>query len=438
VTRGKFDSIFVPALCGLVGLYLSIFIYYVKATIITVPYLDLLEYIVRYNQYWLTGDWWHYLWLPQNEHRPIWSLLLVLADIGWFRGTTLPFLVFDSACFLLSVGGLVWVIWTSTLDTNLRVILGTAVILLLAASYCVIYCSLPIEGIYAHTTGLFVLSLVLFDGAGVTKAKTALRRAAGLAISVFAAFGINGGLLAPLMLLWLAWVAGYSRVWLITIGLTASILFAVFLPGVPAGQVSNSLDQMALASMVDYFIGLLGLPWSHVPSITWVGRLIGGVVLGCSFVTLARGGIMHRPGSRLERVGIALLLFSLLISVMIAVGRWDLLTERPAPVRYTLFTVLAEAGLLLANTPLVLRLWQKGYQRPFEWATLAAAMILLVQQVIAGQAAVAVTNQYKKSYRQFAAGQWTMVTSRPVFPNGTVADKEKVLKIIHHLGIYQN
>jgi hypothetical protein len=96
VAHSKFDWLFIPTLAGLIGMYLAIFVYYVFATVITVPYLDLLEWILRYDQYWRAGDWLHYLWLPHNEHRPIWSLLLVLADIGWCRGTTLPFILFDS------------------------------------------------------------------------------------------------------------------------------------------------------------------------------------------------------------------------------------------------------------------------------------------------------------------------------------------------------
>ena len=55
---------------------------------IAVSILDLLESIVSYDQYWRTGDWWPYPWLPRNQHRPIWLELLALIDIAWCRGTT--------------------------------------------------------------------------------------------------------------------------------------------------------------------------------------------------------------------------------------------------------------------------------------------------------------------------------------------------------------
>ena len=166
VVRSRFEWLFIPALAGLIGLYLAIFVYYVAATVITVPYLDLLEWILRYDQYWRAGDWWHYFWLPHNGHRLVWSLILVLADIECCRGSTLPFLLFDSICFLLTIGGPLWVIWVADLAIQLKAILAAAVILLLAASWAVIYCSVPIEGDFVHTTGFFVLALVLLEGVG--------------------------------------------------------------------------------------------------------------------------------------------------------------------------------------------------------------------------------------------------------------------------------
>ena len=437
VVRSRFEWLFIPALAGLIGLYLAIFVYYVAATVITVPYLDLLEWILRYDQYWRAGDWWHYFWLPHNGHRLVWSLLLVLADIECCRGSTLPFLLFDSICFLLTIGGPLWVIWVADLAIQLKAILAAAVILLLAASWAVIYCSVPIEGDFVHTTGFFVLALVLLEGVGGEGSDAMIRRAAAIAAAVLAAFGVAGGLLAPVVLLWVAWAGGLSRAWLITIGLTAGILFAVYLPGMPTGQLDHLMDRTALPKLADYYVRLLGLPWSHTSSLVWLGRLIGCMVLGASIVTLFRSRTLRRPVDRLERMGLALLMFSLLITAVVAVGRWNWAPDAPVSIRYGIFAALAQAGLLLANTAWLNWVWQNGYRRPFEWATLVAAAALLVQQVAAGQAAVEVTTQYKESYREFAAGQGTGATARPVFL-GSAAESQRVLGIIHDLGIYQN
>src|SRR5436853_7630406 len=127
--RSRVDWLFIPTLAGLIGLYLATFVYYVAATVITVPYLDLLYWILGYDQYWRRGDWFHYLWLPDAGHRPMWSMLLVLADIEWCGGTTLPLVLSSITCFLLTVGGLVWTIWLAEMATELRGILTVAIIL---------------------------------------------------------------------------------------------------------------------------------------------------------------------------------------------------------------------------------------------------------------------------------------------------------------------
>ena len=437
MVRSRFAWLFIPTLAGLIGLYLAIFVYYVAATVITVPYLDLLEWILRYDQYWRAGDWWHYFWLPHNGHRLVWSLLLVLADIECCRGSTLPFLLFDSFCFLLTIGGPLWVIWVADLAIELKAILAAAVLLLLAASWAVIYCSVPFNGVFVQTTGLFVLALVVLDCVGDEGSGAMTRRAAAIAAAVLAAFGVAGGLLAPVVLLWMAWASGLSRAWLITIGLTAGALFAVYLPGIPTGQLDHLMDRTALPKLADYYVRLLGLPWSHASSFVWLGRLVGCTVIGASFVTLFRSRILRRPVDRLERMGLALLMFSLLITAVVAVGRWNWAPDAPVSIRYGIFAALAQAGLLLANTAWLNWVWQNGYRRPFEWATLVAAAVFLVQQVAAGQAAVVVTNQVKNSYGRFVAGQLGDAADRPVF-FGSAAERERVLRIIRTLEIYRN
>jgi hypothetical protein len=227
---------------------------------------------------------------------------------------------------------------------------------------------------------------------------------------------------------------------LIAIGLTAAILFAVYLPGIPSDQVADHLlDLKALPKLVDYYVRLLGLPWSHASSLVWLGRLVGSIVLGAAMVTFFRCGILRRSVGRLERIGLALLMFSLLVTAMIAVGRWFWGPDRPVAIRYGIFAALAQAGLLLANTPWLNRLWQKGHRRPFQWATLVTATVLMVQQVAVGQAAVAVATQYKNGYREFVTGESTAAPTIPAFLVNRVApENEEVLRIMRTLGIYQN
>jgi hypothetical protein len=243
--------------------------------------------------------------------------------------------------------------------------------------------------------------------------------------------------MAPVVLLWMAWASGLGRAWLIATGLTAVILFVVFLPGIPTGQADHLLDQATLPKLADYYVRLLGLPWSHAPSLVWFGRLVGWCVLSAGIVTLFRCGIACQTLSRIERIGLALLMFSLLVTAIVAVGRWSWALERPVAIRYGIFAALAQAGLLMANAPSLNWVWQSGHRRAFQQATLAIATVLLVQQVAAGQAAIAVTIEYKNSYREFAAGSPTAATDRPVFL-GSAAEGERVLRIMRTLDIYEN
>jgi len=432
---GRLDRLFLAGLAALIAAYVAIFAYYVLATIITVPVYDLLGWILHYDQYWRVGDWGRYLWLPHNEHRLIWSRLLVVVDIGWFRGTGVPFLVFDTACFALTVGGLIRPIWRADFAIELRATLAAAVILLLAGTYAATYCSVPIMGVYVHTTGLFVVSLTLLDGVDEEGPGSAARRVAAIVAASLAVFGVAGGLLAPLVLLWSAWAGGLGRGWLLAIGAIAAILIALYLPGLPIGHDADSLAWGHLLKLADYYVRLLGLPWSHAPSLMWFGRLIGCIVLGAGIFTLLRGGILHRPVDQLERIGLSLLVFSLLIAAMAAVSRSKVAPELTMPIRYGIFAALAQIGLIFANAPRLEWLWYAGYLKAFRWAMLPLVAIFLAQQVAGGQAAVAVTDRYKDAYRDFVGGQWNAATARYVFPDQ--AGAKRALGVMRDLGIYQ-
>jgi hypothetical protein len=262
------------------------------------------------------------------------------------------------------------------------------------------------------------------------------QRSIAVVCAALAVFGLAGGLLAPLVLLWSAWAGRLDRAWLIVIGLVSGVLIATYLPGIPTGGDADSLTWAALPKLADYYVRLLGLPWSHAPSLIWFGRAVGSALLGAGIATILFRAIVQRPSGRLERIGVGLLLFALAATALAAVARSSVAPDRTMPIRYGIFAALAEAGLLLANAPWLERIWQRGGKRPLQWATLAAASVLLVQQVAAGQAAVAVSAQYNDSYRRFAAGQWTPEMEHYVYPNR--AEAERARDFMRAEGIYQN
>jgi hypothetical protein len=223
---GRLDRLFLAGLAALIALYLAVFVYYVAATVIDVPVYDFLGWILHFDRYWLAGDWWQYLWTPHNEHRLVWSRLLVVADIEMFRGTGLPFLLIDSACFALTVGGMVWATMRcADLALELRAILAAVTILLLAGPDAAIYCGVPVMGEHVHTTGLFVLALLL---AGAEPCGPGCRLGAILAAAL-APFGVAGGLVAPLVTIWVAWAGRWSRGWLVAVIAVSVALIAVYL-----------------------------------------------------------------------------------------------------------------------------------------------------------------------------------------------------------------
>jgi len=346
------------AILGLIAVaYLVLFGYYLGATIIRVPVYDLLGFIQHYADFWLRGDWWGYLWIPHNEHRLIFTRLLLLADIDWFSGNTVPFIIFG----LLCLGGMTIVIareiMAAALPAGLRAALALIVLLLLATSYIVVDCTMPALGQYVHTAAFAVFALVLLDGAGEGGRHADLRRLLALLAGMAAAFGIAGGLIVWPVLLWAAWRGGLSRAWLIAVALTGIAFIAVYLLGLRSHAAVGSLEPMRLLRMLDYSIRFLDLPWSHAGAFVWFGRAIGSVILLAGLFFLLTRGLLGRPRSRLERIALGMLLFALLMAALAGAGRVDIAVDREMPVRYSIFTAMAQLGLLILLAPWLARLW---------------------------------------------------------------------------------
>src|SRR5262249_48157495 len=156
----------------------------------------------------------------------------------------------------------------------------------------------PVMGEHVHTTGLFVLALLL---AGAEPCGPGCRLGAILAAAL-APFGVAGGLVAPLVTIWVAWAGRWSRGWLVAVIAVSVALIAVYLPGLPVGHDAKPLGWAALLEMADYGIRFLGLPWSHAASLVWFGRLVGGLVLAGGVATLLCSDAFRRPVDGLERI----------------------------------------------------------------------------------------------------------------------------------------
>ena len=76
----RLDRAFIAALAAITTVYLFLFGYYLGATGLRVPVVDVIYWILHYLDHWLKGDWSGYLWLAHNGHRLVWSRLLMVAE----------------------------------------------------------------------------------------------------------------------------------------------------------------------------------------------------------------------------------------------------------------------------------------------------------------------------------------------------------------------
>jgi len=424
-------------LAALTAVYLGLFGYFLPATVIRVPVYDLLGWIMHYADFWLRGDWWGYLWVPHNEHRIVFTRLLLVADIDWFRGTTLPFILFGLLCLGAMIGSILRVSATADLPPGLAATLELVVILLLATTYIGVDCTMPALGVYVQTAAFAVLALVLLTGAGEGERWVGVRRTLALVAGIAAGFGIAGGLLIWPVLLWAAWRGGLGRGWLLAVTLTGGAFITAYVPGLHSHGALGPFDLLRLVRMLDYAIRFLGLPWSHAEAFVWFGRFAGGFVLIAGLFVLATRGLMGPRPTRLERLAIGMVFFALLMAALAGVGRVDIATDREMPIRYSVFTAMAQLGLLLSVAPWLARQWLAPRRRRLlQVGSLVLAALLLVQQELAGRAGARVAEQYADAYRRFAAGEWTPDMERFVHPDRQVAEQGLVL--VRHLGIYQS
>ena len=60
-----------------------VFIYFVEKASIRVPVYDLLDWLQSYGERSKDGNWLDYLWTPHNEHRMVFSRILLALDVKW-------------------------------------------------------------------------------------------------------------------------------------------------------------------------------------------------------------------------------------------------------------------------------------------------------------------------------------------------------------------
>lgn len=427
----------------LTGVYVALFVYYLQATIIVEPFWDMYSHVLRYLRFREDAAWWAYLWEPHVQHRHVWMRLLTAFDIEVFSGVAYPFIVAAAACLLLTA----WLVWREVrtiAPRELRVGVGCLVVMLVLTSVAAVDCAIPINGIYPQAVLFTVLTLVLFDEAGATdQRRRHWRRAAAVLAAVAAAFANAATLALWPILIWTAWRVRAGRIWIAGLIVAATSFIGLYVYGLPlapqvglgAGDADGFLAGDHLLRMADYLVAYLGLPWTRSAALSIPGRGVGAALLIAGTGAVVRHGFIRPPGGRLERLAVGLIMFSMASALLAAIGRAGVDPDVIVPVRYSVFVAPLHIGLLWLACPYLSRQWAIPRRRPIlQTLMVGAGVLLLVQQVAAGQAAVATTDAMRATIRRFIAGETDPSMTRVIFDN--LEQGRRSWETIRDAGVY--
>ena len=434
-------------LAAVAVVYVLLFAYYLRATIILQPYWDMYTHIVRYLQYQQDGNWWSYFWEPHVQHRHVWMRLLTAFDVEVFAGVAYPFIVVATGCQLVTA----WVLYREVragAPRQLNLALGAFVVMLVLTSVSAVDAAIPMNGIYPQALMFSVLALVLFDGKGERAATRRYgvhaRRIAALAAAMGAAFANAAALVVWPILLWASWRGRTGWVWTAAVGAIGGAFCVVYLNGLPLAPLGDGPGSVSAVlaggaerwlATSDYFVTYLGLPWTRAAALSVPGRVLGAVLLAAGVWAVVSRGLARPALARLDRLAVALILFSLGSALLAAVNRADIPAEVLVPVRYSVFVTPIHVGLLLLAWPSVVRAWMAASRRRLvEAGMIVAAAALLVQQVAVGQVAAATTRTMRATIDRFVAGEQTDDMTSVVFINLEQARRQ--LNAIRGAGLY--
>lgn len=412
----------------LVLVQLGLFAYFVQANFIAQPYWDMLSIVTRYLQFERDGNLWSYLWEPHVQHRQVWMRLLTAFDAEVFAGVAYPFVVSAVAC----MGTAAWLLWRFVRRHHPGengAWLSTLVVMLVMTSVAAVDCAIPMNAIYPQAFFFAVLAVLCLapDDDAPWRVWAAAAAAAG------AAFGNAAALALWPILAWMAWQSRrHLAASLLMVGGVAFALFYVYrMPSV--GDVGAGLSFERVPRVADYLFTYLGLPWTRSAALALPGKIVGAV-LGVCAIGAGVWGLKGRL-SVVDRVGVAMVVFSAATAVLASIGRSDVDADLRVPVRYAVFVAPLHVGLLLIAWRRLGARLQEARAHLLQPLAMALAALLVVQQVAAGQAAVRTTAGMRTTLARFAAGEDTDDMRAVVFVDLSQARRD--LNAIHAAGLYR-
>lgn len=311
------------------------------------PFSDMHDWLLRLFQAERDHDWLGYLWAPHGNQRIVFARIFTWWDVEVARGHGVSAFLGSGMKIQLIVALAAAVVTAAYAPRSpWRLWIGGLVGLILLDIPFVDDAALANAGVYIEAAGFSVLAVLAFALRGDTGWRRAMLPVA-VACGVFAACGNAAGLAVWPVLAFGAWRSHAERVALITVivaGVLTIVLFSLGL-GAPVGSGSaGSAGVGRLVKMVSYFFGYVALPWASEPRLPL--RLAGAVLTGFYLVLLVRGPA-REGGGLLRRAGLDLIAVTLLTALMAAIGRVDEQAPANVPVRYAVFAMAGQAGLVM-------------------------------------------------------------------------------------------
>jgi hypothetical protein len=416
VPAARFAAFPIVAIVFLAAAHCAAFAYFVERAPIRVPVYDLLDWLRFYSERMEARDWAGYLWTPHNEHRIVISRILLLIDARFLNGEGSAFALFGALLLAGIVAAISMLVASGAGAKRFRLVALSFALMLTMPAYIATTISMPAMGVFLHTSAFALFSLLLIDAE-----PGYARRFAAILTACIASFGVSGGLLVWPAMAWLSWRRSQDLFWIVLIACGAGF-GVLYFHGAPSLHAS-AIGVAQIPDVLDYMIRFLGLPWSHLHALVWPSRAAGLTLLLAGSYLIVRDTLTRPKILRMQRIGLALLLFVLLIAFAAGTARSDIATDREMPIRYAAFVALAHLGLLLYLLPGLERLWS-GAARPWaETAAVCAACALLAQQLAAGLSLQQESARYNDAWGRFLqGGEWTPDMTHYVYPE---ADRAK-------------
>ncbi|HVZ09814.1 hypothetical protein [Rhodopila sp.] len=391
-------------------------------TRINAPFEDMLQWLDAYRTARHSGAWAAYYLGFFQEHRLVWMKLLTAMDASLFRSTGWVFI----AAGTLSLAG-VALLLTREFRRGLpsagpvSALVWLCPMLVLTAANAV-DCSVPVNTVYPLTLLCVVGACVAIGGPAEAGPLPTGRGIAAILLAAAAGLANAVGLLAWPVLLWSAWRCRAGTGWLVAIVVTGGVYGVAYLHGLvlsPGGVATGLSASARLGRQLGYLLAYLGLPLSRVPALRLFGEALGLVLLLAAIAAIVRFGLLGPAITRLERIAVGLIMFSLGGAALAALGRSQFAAGIELPVRYTVLVTPLHVGLLALG----LR-WLADHPRTDRWpgAVLAGgaalAVVLLAQQAVGGRTAVAAADVMRGRIARFYAGQHDPEIEKLVFQTG--------------------